>query len=118
MGMHLAAALRRGPWASSPAKRRSARGVARRRRSRLLLNLSLGFCLVVVALFHVWLRLQGIHLGYVLSTTARLQGQLEQENRELQVELATLTSPERLGAMAQARLGLVEPGKGQVVILP
>jgi cell division protein FtsL len=57
-------------------------------------------------------------MGYLLSTTSKLQNQLEQENRELKVELATLTSPDRLEAMARKRLGLVPPEKGQVVILP
>ena len=75
-------------------------------------------CLVSLALFHVWLRLQVVRLGYVLSTTSKLQGQLEQENRELQLELATLTSPDRLQELARLRLGLREPEKGQVVILP
>lgn len=71
-----------------------------------------------LALFHVWVRLQVVRLGYVLSTTSKLQGQLEQENRELKVELATLTSPERLEEMSRVRLGLREPEKNQVVILP
>jgi cell division protein FtsL len=57
-------------------------------------------------------------MGYVLSTTSKLENQLEQERRELTVELATLTSPDRLEAMARKRLGLVAPEKGQVVVLP
>ena len=80
--------------------------------------LLLGFCLVGLALMHVWLRLQVVQLGYVLSTASKLQSQLEQENRELKVELATLTSPDRLEAMARSRLGMMDPEKGQVVILP
>jgi len=71
-----------------------------------------------LALLHVWVRLQVVHFGYVLSTTSKLQNQLEQENRELRLELATLTSRDRLEAMARARLRLTEPEKGQVVILP
>ena len=81
-------------------------------------QVALGFCLVGLALLHVWLRLQVVHLGYVLSTTSKLQGQLEQENRVLKLELATLTAPEQLEAMARSRLGLREPQKGQVVIVP
>src|SRR3990167_7157372 len=46
-----------------------------------------GCGLVLFALAHVWLRLQVVHLGYELSTTSKLQNQLEQENRELKVEL-------------------------------
>jgi cell division protein FtsL len=57
-------------------------------------------------------------MGYVLSTTTKLQNQLEQENRELKLELASLTSPDRLEAMARKRLGLLPPDKGQVIVLP
>ena len=78
----------------------------------------LGCGLVLFVLAHVWLRLQVVHLGYELSSTSKLQNQLEQENRELKVELATLTSPERLEATVRSRLGMVEPATGQVVILP
>ena len=78
----------------------------------------LGCGLVLFVLAHVWLRLQVVYLGYELSTTSKLQRQLEQENRELKVELATLTSPERLEATVRSRLGMVVPATGQVVILP
>ena len=98
-----------------PRKRKGAEG------SRLggffVLFLLMG-CLVGLALFHVWLRLQVVRLGYVLSTTSKLQAQLEQENRELQLEFATLTSPDRLAKSARARLGLRDPEKGQLVVLP
>jgi cell division protein FtsL len=57
-------------------------------------------------------------MGYVLSTTSKLQNRLEQENRELKLELATMTSPDRLEAQARKRLGLVPPEKGQVIVLP
>ncbi|MFQ5852579.1 MAG: cell division protein FtsL [Candidatus Binatia bacterium] len=76
------------------------------------------FCLLSLALLHVWLRLQVVRLGYVLSTTSKLQSQLEQENRELKLELATLSSPDHLEEMARLRLGLREPKKDQVVMLP
>jgi cell division protein FtsL len=74
--------------------------------------------LVGVALLHVWLRLQVVHMGYVLATTSKLKKQLEQENLELKVELATLTSPDRLEALSRRRLGLKSPEKGQVIVLP
>jgi cell division protein FtsL len=90
----------------------------KRRRRHIIAFAFLALCLVAVALLHVWLRLQVVHMGYVLSTTSKLQNQLEQENRELKVELATLTSPDRLEAMARKRLGLVSPDKGQVIVLP
>jgi len=88
----------------------------RRRLSMAFVFLALG--LVGVALLHVWLRLQVVHMGYVLATTSKLQNQLEQENGQLKVELATLTSPDRLEEMSRRRLGLRPPEKGQVIVLP
>jgi len=84
-------------------------------------HLGLGLLVVAflgVVLVHVWLRLQVVQMGYVLSTASKLQNRLEQENRELKVELATLTTRDRLDEMARRRLGLTPPQKGQVVVLP
>ena len=97
---------------------RAQRASWRQRRQYVVVFAVSALCLVGVTLLHVWLRLQVVHMGYVLSTTSKLQNQLEQENRELKVELASLTSPDRLEAMARKRLGLAPPEKGQVVILP
>ena len=95
------------------------KSAAWRQRPRHVMSIALlALGLVGVALLHVWLRLQVVHMGYVLSTTSKLQNQLEQENRELKVELATLTSPDRLEAMSRRRLGLRPPEKGQVIVLP
>ena len=115
----MATALRASVKTSGPQKKeRAARGNRHQRRLRVITIAFLALSLVGVALLHVWLRLQVVHMGYVLATTSKLQNQLEQENRELQVELATLTSPDRLEAMARQRLGLRPPEKGQVIVLP
>jgi cell division protein FtsL len=113
----IAASHRVGGIQSGKPERMDRAGRKRRRRHAVAFTL-LALCLVGVALLHVWLRLQVVHMGYVLSTTSKLQNQLEQENRELKIELATLTSPDRLAAMARKRLGLVSPDKGQVIVLP
>lgn len=97
---------------------RSARADTTGRRRRHFAVAFLTVALLAVVLVHVWLRLQVVHMGYVLSTASKLQNRLEQENRELKVELATLTSPDRLEAMARKRLGLAPPEKGQVILLP
>ena len=108
---------------SVPARKVAAvkpRSAARSTRSRwrLLLGVFLGTALIAAVLVHVWLRLQVVRMGYVLSTTSKLQARLEQENRELKIELATLMSPDRLEALARRRLGLAPPEKGQIIVLP
>ena len=103
----------------SAPKRPRADGAAKAERRRRVLHHSLAIlCLASVALLYVWLRLQVLNQGYALSTTTKLQQRLEQEQRELKLELATLTSPERLEAMARQRLGLRPPERGQVIVLP
>ena len=95
-------------------------GSARSGRSRrfFVIGAFMSLVLIGVVLIHVWLRLQVVRFGYVLSTTSKLQTRLEQENRELKLELAKMTSPDRLEVLARQRLGLVTPEKGQVVVLP
>lgn len=104
-------------WGFGPRRQRVERAAPRERRRFSLPFFFLGVCLVSLALFHVWGRLQVVRVGYLLSTASKLRHQLEQENRELMLELASLNSPQRVEAIA-ARLGLREPQKNQVVILP
>ena len=78
----------------------------------------LALALIGTVLVHVWLRLQVVHMGYLLSSASKLQSRLEQENRELKIELATMTSPDRLESLARRRLGLKPPEKGQIIVLP
>ena len=99
------------------AKREGSARSARPRRFFVFAAL-MSLVLIGVVLIHVWLRLQVVRFGYVLSTTSKLQTRLEQENRELKLELAKMTSPDRLEVLARQRLGLVTPEKGQVVVLP
>lgn len=78
----------------------------------------MALALVGAILVHVWLRLQVVQMGYVLSTASKLQNRLEQENRELKIDLAKMTSPENLQALAKRRLGMTPPEKGQIIVLP
>jgi len=62
--------------------------------------------------------LQVVDGGYELSTARRLAHRLEQEQRELEIEIATLTSPRRLETLARERLGMAPPSPGQIVSVP
>jgi cell division protein FtsL len=82
------------------------------RRTILLGLVLVGFCIA-----QFWVRLQVTDLGYQLSAARQMQQRLEQQRRELEVELAMLRDRSHLGELAQKRLGLREPDKGQVVEL-
>jgi cell division protein FtsL len=95
-----------------------ARGVMRLVRGLPRPVLVLGVTLVVLSMARVWLQLQTVDVGYELSAARQMQLRLEHERRELEVEMATLRDPARVADIARRRLGLVEPRKGQVVVLP
>ena len=80
--------------------------------------LLLGAFLLVLCVARVWLRLETVNLGYELSSARQMQLRLEHERQELQVEIATLRDPARIAGIARRRLGMRDPEKGQVVVLP
>ena len=103
-GRHTVAGVRARP---RPGERRRARAIA------------LGAVVVVgIALLLVWVRLQTVRTGYELSAARRLEHRLQQEQRELELEIATLTSPRRLERIARERLGMGPPTAGQIVSVP
>jgi cell division protein FtsL len=118
------AARRFGVWWGGGAPRaattvagvRARPGPGERRRARAI---ALGAVMVVgIALLLVWVRLQTVRTGYELSAARRLEHRLQQEQRELELEIATLTSPRRLERIARDRLGMGPPAAGQIVSVP
>lgn len=86
---------------------------------RLMAVIGIGLLVVAgVALVLVWVRLQTVDTGYALSAARHLAHRLEQEQRELEMEIATLTSPRRLEQVARERLGMGPPTPGQIVNVP
>jgi cell division protein FtsL len=70
--------------------------------------------LVVAAFVHVHAKLTAVELGYALSTAASEHQQLVSDQHSLQIEVATLRSPQRLRKLAIEKLGLVEPNVTQL----
>ena len=71
---------------------------------------ALGFTIVMV-------RLEVTREGYRLSTLRAEIAHLQEQNRQLRLETAELTSHERLRALAP-RYHLAPPAPGQVVMVP
>lgn len=70
---------------------------------------------LVLAVAHVWTRLQVVATGYALSDSRRLLRTLEGQRQMLEGEWRTKTAPARLAEQATQRLGLTAPQPGQVV---
>jgi cell division protein FtsL len=80
-------------------------------------TIALGLVLVGLCMVQVWVRLQVVDVGYQLSAARQMQERLEQQHRELEVELAMLRDRAHLAELATKRLGMHEPDKGQVIEL-
>jgi cell division protein FtsL len=81
----------------------------------------LGVCVglgVLIALGHVWLRLQVVNTGYRLSVTRQIIERLYQEERELTLDIARLSTATRIEEIARQRLGMTRPENGQEAVLP
>lgn len=86
----------------------------RRRLRAMGLALGLSACLMVGALGVVGLKVQHVLLSYRLDALRAARGELDELNRQLRVELATLRSLARIEDKALAELGMVSPAPQQV----
>lgn len=78
----------------------------------------LGLACVLIALGYVWVRIKAVEAGYRLSATRQLVERLEQEGRELAVQVAAADTLVRLQDLAASRLGMHRPERGEEAMLP
>ena len=75
--------------------------------------LCLGCALVGGVLGHVWLQVQRVRVSYELEDLRTLRAEVEQQNKKLHLEVASLRSFARVDSAAR-RLGLTQPASDQV----
>jgi cell division protein FtsL len=87
-----------------------------RRRLRAMAGmLCLGCVLVGAVLGYVWLQVQRVRVSYGIESLRGTRTRLEEQNRKLQLELASLRAFARVDSAAR-RLGLTPPGPDQIQI--
>jgi cell division protein FtsL len=73
--------------------------------------------LTVVSVFHVWSRFKLVDLNLQISETSRLLKEAEQEQKRLNLEMASLRTPARIETIARNELGMALPSEQQVVLV-
>lgn len=68
--------------------------------------------------FYTWCRVQHVRIGYETSVARAENQHLLSLQRQLQIELSRLRSPERIATTATEQLGLTMPGPEQMVTIP
>jgi cell division protein FtsL len=98
-------------------KSRKAKTRSRPRRSNLLVFVVPLLLLILSSLFFVWSRIQVIQLGYEISQALKQGRTLDEGNKRLKLEIATLKSYSRIEKIAVEDLGLSKPKPDQVVVI-
>jgi cell division protein FtsL len=76
----------------------------------------LAVCVIVAAaLLYVWSHLKNTQLKYQMAEEISVRSSLQEENRKLKVEIATLKSPKRIEAIAREKLNMAYPEREQVI---
>ncbi|MBF0531149.1 MAG: cell division protein FtsL, partial [Deltaproteobacteria bacterium] len=72
---------------------------------------------VAFALLFVWTNHQSVRIGYHITSLYKEKANLNDLNRKFKVELANLTSLDRLEQEARTKLGLVSPSSEQMQVI-
>src|SRR2546421_12946150 len=62
-----------------------------------------------------WQHYQWIQYGYRIEESQKKKGQLAEIERQLRLERASLSNPQRIDSIARKQLGIVAPAPGQLV---
>jgi len=73
--------------------------------------------LVSVPMLYVGWKVKIVRLGYQIEALDQKKRELERENRSLRIEASSLASPARIEDIALKRLGMVRPGKDNIVMV-
>ena len=93
--------------------------VSERKESNGLVSAVLFSLAILIAsfIFYTWSRIEVVKIGYEIFNTNSEMRRLDQENKELILEIATLKSPKRIERIAREELKLLPPKDEQIVIL-
>lgn len=81
------------------------------------MKLWLGILIILLTFLYAWTHIDIINKGYEIEELLAKKKELEITNKKLTIEIATLTSLDRIEARAKNELGLDKPEPGQVIIV-
>ena len=77
----------------------------------------MGAAVVALVFLTIGQRVHIMTLGYEIEQAKREQSELRQFHQQLLVELETLSALDRIERIAVARLGMIRPRDGQVILV-
>ena len=93
------------------------REVDERRQRELWKSVVIGGIVVFVLMLSAWHHFELLRHGYQLEQLQRERAAEAEINRHLRLEIETLRAPQRIEKLATERLGMVEPGVEDAIVL-
>lgn len=82
-----------------------------------LRRILIGAALAGIVFLDIWQHVHIVTLGYEVEQAKQKQKELQQIHRQLLVEVETLSALDRIEQISIARLGMIKPREGQVVLV-
>jgi cell division protein FtsL len=93
------------------------REVDRARQRQLWRTTGIGLFLAAVLLFSAWQHFELLRHGYQIQQMQQQRSTEEEINRHLRLEVETLRAPQRIEKIAIEQLHLVQPARGQSIVI-
>jgi cell division protein FtsL len=84
---------------------------------RIFIIISVLFFIISLLFLRVWIMSNAVEIACETNTLFQKKESLEEENKKMMVELATLKSPERISNIAVRELNMVRSSNGKIVFL-
>lgn len=91
--------------------------VDRDRQRQLWRSMALAVFLATVLLFSAWQHFELLRHGYRIEQMQQERAAEEEINRHLRLEVETLRAPQRIEHIATEQLHLVQPARGQSIVI-
>lgn len=76
-----------------------------------------GILIILCVLGLIWQRLQVLNIGYSIKQMETQKKELLREKKALQIEIATLSAPDRIEMIASKYLGLTTPDRKNIYVV-
>lgn len=82
-----------------------------------ILTIAIVFFVILLLFFRVWIMSSAVQIACEINSLDQKKENLEEENKRLMIELATLKSPERINKVAIYDLNMVRSPESKIIFL-
>lgn len=75
------------------------------------------FIVILLLFFRVWITSSAVQIACEINLLDQKKENLEEENKRLMIELATLKSPERISRVATYDLSMIRSSESKIIFL-